>query len=124
MHNYGCAPALQAIYNATPCRFPLKNKELLQKWVDATRRANFTPTSNSCLCSAHFTKNDYQIRPGAYIPYLRTTAVPSVFCFANRGNVSRQLCILPFFTNGNFFNEIEIYLFAVFSLYFRKFLLY
>lgn len=62
-------------------RFPLKDADMLRRWVTAVRRDNFTPTSSSCLCSDHFALGDYQLRPGASFPLLKAAAVPSIFSF-------------------------------------------
>ncbi|KAF4517055.1 hypothetical protein B566_EDAN004675 [Ephemera danica] len=35
-------------------KFPLKNKVLCQKWIQALKRANFRPSKHSVLCSDHF----------------------------------------------------------------------
>ncbi|CAB4056497.1 unnamed protein product [Lepeophtheirus salmonis] len=48
-------------------RVPLKNKELMKKWITAIPRANYKPTIHSRLCSNHFVIEDY------------ADAIPSVF---------------------------------------------
>ncbi|XP_060855698.1 uncharacterized protein LOC132933424 [Metopolophium dirhodum] len=60
-------------------RFPIKNEELTQLWVNAIRRKNFNPTQWSRTCSVHFTENDFMIRPDADRPLLKINDVPSVF---------------------------------------------
>jgi THAP domain len=60
-------------------RFPLKNKELLSKWITAMRRDKWKPSSHDVLCSEHFEQTCFrfyscQVR-------LREDAVPSVFSF-------------------------------------------
>uniref|UniRef100_A0A146LZM3 THAP domain-containing protein 1 n=1 Tax=Lygus hesperus TaxID=30085 RepID=A0A146LZM3_LYGHE len=52
---------------------------MARKWVVATKRKNFSPTTSSNLCCKHFTADDYQLRPNASYPLLRDDAVPSVF---------------------------------------------
>lgn len=60
-------------------RFPLKNPERNQLWIDAVRRKGFIPTKNSFICSAHFLRSDYNFKPGgSYRLYLNETAVPSI----------------------------------------------
>ncbi|XP_045467860.1 peroxynitrite isomerase THAP4-like [Harmonia axyridis] len=58
--------------------FPFKNPELLNKWIAAIKRKNWVPKAHSRICSVHFTKSDYQIRPGAKYPLLKITAIPSI----------------------------------------------
>lgn len=53
----------------------------MARWVAACRRQNWKPTTYSVICSAHFKKGDYQIRPGASKQYLKEDAVPSAFNF-------------------------------------------
>ncbi|CAB4056498.1 unnamed protein product [Lepeophtheirus salmonis] len=43
-------------------RVPLKNKELMKKWITAIPRANYKPTIHSRLCSNHFVIEDYVSR--------------------------------------------------------------
>ncbi len=44
-------------------RFPVKNPELLKRWLRSLRRKDFTPTKNSFICSLHFADSDfYQCR--------------------------------------------------------------
>ena len=69
-------------------KFPLKNKELCKRWVVALKRENFTPTSYSCICSDHFTPNDYNyclpdknFAGVNHKPTLKHDAVPSRFVF-------------------------------------------
>ncbi|XP_044125392.1 uncharacterized protein LOC122920184 isoform X1 [Bufo gargarizans] len=60
-------------------RFPLKDPERLSKWVIAIRRKNWKPSASSRICSDHFAKNDYMLRPNVLVPRLRLDAVPSIF---------------------------------------------
>ena len=65
-------------------RFPKANPRLLLKWKIALRRMErdgtpWEPSIHHHICSAHFRPDDYQIRPGAEIPLLRSEAVPSIF---------------------------------------------
>lgn len=60
------------------CRIP-EEKCLKDKWIHAIRRENWTPSSSSRLCSAHFLSTDYQVRPGASSFRLKDDAVPSIF---------------------------------------------
>ncbi|KAF6201263.1 hypothetical protein GE061_005710 [Apolygus lucorum] len=61
-------------------KFP-QDPELRRKWVIATKRKNFNPGSGTRICSKHFEKDAYQIRPGASFPLLNPEAVPSIFEF-------------------------------------------
>jgi len=40
-------------------KFPLNNPVLLQKWLHRLSRENFTPNSNSRICSKHFKEDDF-----------------------------------------------------------------
>ena len=64
-------------------KFPLKDSNLLRRWVIATKRENFVPTKNSSLCSQHFVKENYNYCD-ANKPRLKANAVPSVFAFPER----------------------------------------
>lgn len=59
----------------------MKNPSSLSKWVKAVKRKNWTPSIHTRICSVHFVKSDYQIRPGYETPRLREAAVPSIFNF-------------------------------------------
>ncbi|XP_018351932.1 PREDICTED: putative nuclease HARBI1 isoform X4 [Trachymyrmex septentrionalis] len=60
-------------------RFPLRRKDHLKRWLEAIGEVNFQPTKSDVICSAHFTTNDYMIRPFAHDVRLKRLAVPSVF---------------------------------------------
>lgn len=47
--------------------------------MDALKRKNFKPTQWSRICSAHFTQEDFLLRPDAHRPLLKSDSVPSVF---------------------------------------------
>ena len=59
-------------------RFPLKNMDLLKKWIVAMRREDFAPTSYSRICGEHFLPTDYYHSTSNF---LRKDAVPSEFNF-------------------------------------------
>ncbi|XP_069704837.1 uncharacterized protein [Periplaneta americana] len=59
--------------------FPFKDQERLKKWIAAVRRRNFLPTRHSRICSEHFRKEDYLVRPNINVPRLNSSAVPSIF---------------------------------------------
>lgn len=40
-------------------RFPINRPEILEKWLLAIKRKNFIPKAHHCLCSEHFTEDDY-----------------------------------------------------------------
>ncbi|XP_011059330.1 PREDICTED: putative nuclease HARBI1 isoform X1 [Acromyrmex echinatior] len=60
-------------------RFPLHRKDHLKRWLEAIGEVDFQPTKSDVICSAHFTTNDYMIRPFAHDVRLKRLAVPSVF---------------------------------------------
>jgi len=58
-------------------RFPLKNPESNQKWVDAVHQKGFTPNKHSAVCSDHFVPSDYKINiGGSYRLHQKETAIP------------------------------------------------
>lgn len=83
--------------------FPLRNPELLAKWVKVNPRKGFTPTKHSKMCSIHFTEDNFikdskdsnerrlksvkQLRNR----YLKPEAVPSYFPNAPNYLSSNQL---------------------------------
>lgn len=60
-------------------RFPFREPELVIKWVLAVRRKNWWPTQYSCICSDHFTDDDYSNKEKSI---LKKDAVPSIFDFS------------------------------------------
>ncbi|KYM96104.1 THAP domain-containing protein 1 [Cyphomyrmex costatus] len=60
-------------------RFPLHRKDHLKKWIEAIGEPNFKPTKSDVICNAHFTTNDYILRPGTHDVRLKYLAVPSIF---------------------------------------------
>ena len=42
-------------------QFPMKNSELLEKWIKAVSRQNWYPNEDSLVCSAHFAVNCYNV---------------------------------------------------------------
>ena len=70
-------------------RFPLKNPNLLEKWICAMRREKWMPSKYSVLCENHFAFNDYNTRVDYDLEdgihqtkkHLKPDAVPSVFYF-------------------------------------------
>ncbi|XP_053145014.1 THAP domain-containing protein 1-like [Hemicordylus capensis] len=67
-------------------RFPLRNKQLLKKWVVNIRRQNFHPTHSQVICSEHFTEEDFKIKVVASGKRrkLKPKAVPTIFSFPER----------------------------------------
>jgi hypothetical protein len=53
----------------------------LKKWEKAVRRKNWKATSNSRLCSKHFTEDSYV--PGLSKRVLKKHAVPTLFDFSS-----------------------------------------
>ena len=72
--------------------FPLKNRELCEKWVVAIKRDHFVPTEHSYLCGDHFNASDYK-----YIDSnkLKDAAVPSKFAFPGHLQKTEQIRKLP-----------------------------
>ena len=68
-------------------RFPLRNTELLKKWIIAVRRKTWKPTNASFLCSKHFTPECFYDSPSQFVQVngqrrkLKPTSVPSLFDF-------------------------------------------
>uniref|UniRef100_A0A8C3BWR3 THAP domain-containing protein 5 n=1 Tax=Cairina moschata TaxID=8855 RepID=A0A8C3BWR3_CAIMO len=58
-------------------RFPLHDKERLEKWLRNMKRDAWTPSKHQLLCSDHFTPDSLDVRWG--IRYLKHTAVPTIF---------------------------------------------
>lgn len=60
--------------------FP-KDTYLKKKWLIAVKRKNFNPGSGARLCSKHFTKDQFQLRPNVNFLLIKPGAVPSIFIF-------------------------------------------
>ncbi|KAL4089272.1 hypothetical protein QTP88_024329 [Uroleucon formosanum] len=75
---FGCSNRFETGKSIHFFRFPIKNEELTQLWVNAIRK-NFNPTQWSRICSVHFTENDFIIRPDAERSLLKIHAVHSEF---------------------------------------------
>ncbi|KAF6086996.1 THAP domain containing 5 [Phyllostomus discolor] len=58
-------------------RFPLHDKERLEKWLKNMKRDSWMPSKYQFLCSDHFTPDSLDVRWG--IRYLKHTAVPTIF---------------------------------------------
>lgn len=58
-------------------RFPLHDKERLEKWLKNMKRDSWIPSKYQFLCSDHFTPDSLDVRWG--IRYLKQTAVPTIF---------------------------------------------
>ncbi|XP_044310563.1 THAP domain-containing protein 5 isoform X1 [Varanus komodoensis] len=58
-------------------RFPLHDKERLEKWLRNMKCGTWTPSKHQVLCSDHFTPDSLDVRWG--IRYLKTSAVPTIF---------------------------------------------
>ncbi|XP_057879520.1 THAP domain-containing protein 5 isoform X2 [Melospiza georgiana] len=65
------------ILREAQCRFPLHDKERLEKWLRNMKRDSWTPSKHQLLCSDHFTPDSLDVRWG--IRYLKNTAVPTIF---------------------------------------------
>lgn len=58
-------------------RFPLHDKDRLEKWLKNMKRDSWVPSKYQFLCSDHFTPDSLDIRWG--IRYLKQTAIPTIF---------------------------------------------
>ncbi|XP_014290273.1 THAP domain-containing protein 1 [Halyomorpha halys] len=76
-------------------RIPL-NPELRDLWIKAINRKNWTPSSNSKICSDHFLPSDFNLTYHSGIPHLREGAIPSVFpAFPKYSQKSSQEMTIP-----------------------------
>ncbi|ETN58331.1 hypothetical protein AND_010071 [Anopheles darlingi] len=58
-------------------KFPLRNRELLKRWIEfANRNQNWSPSKWSCICSRHFLPSDF--RDCALRRNLSSSAIPSI----------------------------------------------
>lgn len=64
-------------------RFPLNEKERLQKWVRAVWRKDYKQSSSSTLCSLHFSETDFFSAVVSEKQMLKKCAVSTVFNFPN-----------------------------------------
>lgn len=75
---FGCTN--EQVKNKTPFhRFPFKRPEILNLWIEAVCRENWTPSKTSRLCGEHFLQSDYLDQPGYARKFLKPDAVPSIF---------------------------------------------
>lgn len=65
------------VFSTALKRFPLHDKERLEKWLRNMKRDSWTPSKHQLLCSDHFTPDSLDVRWG--IRYLKNTAVPTIF---------------------------------------------
>ncbi|CAG9813010.1 unnamed protein product [Phaedon cochleariae] len=61
--------------------FPFKRPGILELWIEAVHRENWTPSKTSKLCGEHFLPTDYIDKPGRTARLLKPDAVPSIFAF-------------------------------------------
>ena len=85
-----CLCFLFVFYELLLKRFPLHDKERLEKWLRNMKRDAWTPSKHQLLCSDHFTPDSLDVRWG--IRYLKHTAVPTIFSSA--GDEVRCSCLL------------------------------
>ena len=74
---YGCNQKFYKGCGVKAHSFPLKDNNLLTKWLIAMRREDFKPTIHSRICGKHFKSSDYY----SYSRELLKSAIPSVFNF-------------------------------------------
>ncbi|CAG9815374.1 unnamed protein product [Phaedon cochleariae] len=60
--------------------FPFKRPDILELWIKAVHRENWTPSKTSKLCAEHFLPTHYLDIPGA-ARLLKPDAVSSIFSF-------------------------------------------
>ncbi len=73
---YSCTNRQKAGSGISFHKFPHHDPELLAKWVQAIHRENFTPTTNSRVCSEHFELSDF-----VYIyPWSSLTKIENRYC--------------------------------------------
>ena len=65
-------------------RFPLKDEELLRKWLVGMRMEDFVPSTKSILCSDHFDKSCFFHRGNIR---LKSDAVPTIFLHEKRKGI-------------------------------------
>lgn len=70
--------------------FPLTNKILLQKWLLNVRRANFSPTRFTPLCSEHFSEDDFEYQPFTKRRSLKKGAIPTKFSYELKKKTRRK----------------------------------
>ena len=63
---WGCTNRAKAGSGISFHRFPFKNPELLQKWIQAIRRENWAPKQGSFICGSHFEDSCFVVRPGKH----------------------------------------------------------
>lgn len=71
-------------------RFPLHDKERLEKWLKNMKRDSWVPSKYQFLCSDHFTPDSLDIRWG--IRYLKQTAIPTIFSLPEDDQVLEAGC--------------------------------
>ena len=60
-------------------RCPLKNPELLQKWIQSVKRKEWVPNKYSYICSENFEPSCFVVRPGKIGHHLNYNASPTIF---------------------------------------------
>lgn len=64
------------MYTLITHRFPLKNKDLLEKWVNNIGLANWQPLETDKICSDHFENHDITNNKNKY--NLNKNALPLI----------------------------------------------
>ncbi|XP_018415014.1 PREDICTED: uncharacterized protein LOC108789487 [Nanorana parkeri] len=89
---YGCNNTFVKGCRKQFFRFPMKNPQLLCKWIQAVRTTQWKPSASSRICSDHFKNKDYILQPGMKVPRLHANAVPFVYkekrCRRNNDNTA------------------------------------
>lgn len=67
---------LLILYYDITLRFPLENKNMLNKWVDSIGLSNWQPTIADRICSDHFENDDVIMTNDIYT--LNNEAIPSI----------------------------------------------
>ncbi len=76
---FGCHNRVKAGSGISFHRFPHKNPELLQKWLNAIKRKDWLPKAHSYICSVHFQPSCFVDHQGQGRCRLKEDAVPTIF---------------------------------------------
>lgn len=59
-------------------RFPIKKPQMLKRWIMATGRSNWQPSTASRVCSLHFKSNDFVDTPNMTQKILKNDTIPTI----------------------------------------------
>ena len=78
---WGCTNKMKKGSGISFHRFPHRNPQMLEKWIQVIRREKWHPNRHSYICSLHFEDSCFVVRPGKIGHRLYEHAVPSIFNF-------------------------------------------